>query len=331
MSLKYIANKLEISTATVSNVLNGKGRVSKVMENRILELVRMEKLNIRRRRKNRNAATKRYIALAEAESQFFLDNVVLLEHLLTGIRSVLEPQGYSLLIPSTAVTPGNIRNVTRDADALLLVGFDPESELYESAAPVPVVWLFRAHCDSADIIHDDHKEIGRLAAQYLFDHGHRVVGFIDDPKVESLTEKGLFLAHYMNCLGGKAITVVGDVFRENREEDEGLNDARLRVLLGKLLAKRNNVTALFVPGNRLYAEVSLALWKMGRRNESAIDVFPCISVPQMVGCGRGYIDINLEEIGRRAAQCVFWRFDHPNGEPMRIVVRPKLVPDMVTT
>ena len=329
MSLKYIAAKLGISTATVSNVLNGKGRVSKDIENSILEIVRLEKICIKRRRKSRNAKIKRYIALAATGKRVFLDNVVLHERLLSGITSVLEPQGFSLLLPSASVTPGNIRDITRDADALLLLGFDDESEQYASAVPVPVIWLFRAHCETADIIHEDHKEIAMLAAQYLVDRRHSVVGFIGDPRVESLMEKGLFFAHYMKSLGGRAITATGEVFRESQAEDEGLDADVLRGLLGRLLSKRNNVTALFVPGNPLYAAVSLALWKMGRRDENALEVFPCINSPPVVGGVRGYIDINLEEIGRRAAQCVFWRFDYPIGEPMRIVVRPKLVPDLV--
>lgn len=328
MSLKYIAGRLGVSTATVSNVLNGKGRVSQDVERKIRSLIRSEKLDIKRRRKKRTVETKRYIALAMAENQFFWDNRILHEQLLIGIKSVLEPQGYSLLFPFAAITPQNIRDLTRDVDALLLVGFDSEPEQYSAAVSCPLAWLFRTHCDSADCIHDDHDEIGRLAAQFLFTRGHCTVGFIDDPRVESLTKKGFFFMHYMSRLGGKVVTVTGNVFNDTKKEDNALNENKLRALLGKLLSKRNNVTALFIPGNRLYANVSLILWEMGRRNENAVEVFPCISVPPLIGGIHGYIDINLEEIGRRATQCIFWRLDNPNDKPIRIVVRPKLVPGL---
>lgn len=327
MSLRYIADKLGVSTATVSNVLTGKGCVSKEIVERVYALMRAENITIKRRKKKRNPKIRRYMAFGITEYVFFLEDGAFHSRLLNGIKAVLEPRNYSLLLPSK-ITPENIRKETRDADALMLVGADRETGLFTEAVPIPVSWLFRAQCLTGDIIRDDHQEIGLMAANYLFDKGHRVVGYVEDRRVDSMREKGVFFAHYMSELGGRAIIVTGEGLFAPGDDGDALNQGAIRGLLRTLLTDGSGVTALFVTGNRLLVAVLAVLKEIGVSPGSDLEVLPCVGITPAVESMNGYsafIDISLEAIGRRAAECALWRLDNPDERPIRISVCPSLV------
>lgn len=328
MNLKYIADKAGVSASTVSNVLNGKGRVSKSVADKIRNLVNAENFVVKHRKRRSMSAAKRYIALGVTEELFFLKSGAFHSQLLKGIKAVLDRHGYSLLLPST-ITIDNIRNETQDADGLLLIGFDDDPESFVAKAQIPVVWLFRTKCDLADIVLDDSREVGRLAAKYLFNKGHRIVGYIDERHVENMVEKGLFFSHFMNGLGGTTITVTGDGLFDSGDEESGICDFKLRALLDKLLGGRKRPTALFINGNRLFAAVSSILCKMNIHPVNDIEIFPCINGASDTGevSRRAFIDINLEDIGKRAAECLLWRLKNKNDLPIRISVRPSLIGD----
>lgn len=327
MSLKYIANKIGVSTATVSNVINRKGFVSQDIIDRVSALIEAESIVIKRRKKKRNPAIRRYMAFGVTEYMFFLEDGAFHSRLLTGIKAGLESRNYSLLLPSK-ITPENIRKETRDAEVLLLVGADRETEQFTAAASIPVSWLFRTRNTTGDTIFDNHREIGLMAAKYLFGKGHRIVGYIDDRRVDSMREKGLFFAHFMQELGGKAVIATGDGLFKPGDDGDNLNHDRLRGLLRTLLSDGSGVTALFIVGARLLAAVSAILQGKNTTPERNLEILPCVGIAPVVEGACGYsalIDINFEAIGKRAAECALWRLDNPDEPPLRVSVCPSLV------
>lgn len=327
MSLKYIAGKAGVSITTVSNVLNRKGHVSLKVAQKVRDIIQTDGITVKHRRRKRIFPARRYIAIADGEGLSLSANTAFHPQLLRGMQSILKTRGYSLLMPSTA-TPENVQKEIIGADALVLAGADCNPELFVGEVSVPVIWLFHSTGSVYDAVVGDDREIGRLAAEYLYSKGHRNVGYVGDLAVSSFVEYGLFFCHFMGRLGGKVVTATESGWFAPRSGDIEPDMVRLRGMIGILLTEKEKITAIFLPDNRVFAPVSAALKGIGVCPGDGLEILSCVNAASeirgMPGCSAA-IDINLEDMGKRVAECVFWRLDNQEETPIRISVCPRLV------
>lgn len=327
MSLKYIADKAGVSTTTVSNVVNRRGHVSPQVAEKVRGVIQDEDITLTHRKRKRSARTRRHVALVSVGEILLPATGVFHCKLFKGMRSVLRTRGYSLLMPSGTM-PDEVYAAIQRADALILAGSGVDVEMFADTVPFPALWLLQEGPAAHDAVIDNSREAGRLAAEYLFGKGHRLVGCIEDESVAFPDEKGMFFSRFMEYFGGKVIVASWKeaclpLAWSDESDLEGL-----RGVVAMLLAGTERITALFLPCNRLFAPVSALLKEMAVHPGDDIEILSCIATASEIWAMRGCsaaINVNLEDIGKRAAECVFWRLDNPNEAPIRISVCPRLV------
>ncbi len=105
---------------------------------------------------------------------------------LQAFQEELNSQGYTLLVSSTAYDPDVERDqirslVSRGADALLLIGYDRDPDIYrflkQRNVPALVAWAFSKQHDLPSIGFDNRNSMHALTRKVL-DQGHRDVAII---------------------------------------------------------------------------------------------------------------------------------------------------------
>lgn len=326
MSIKRIAELAGVSIATVSNVLNGTGRVSEETAKKVREIAENSGLSLRGKRRNFSAEVKR-IAFASADDLMSSQDSFFKMRLLDGIQSFLDGRGYSVL-HSSQVNPDNILRQTRDAAAVILIGFSVDPELFASATQKPIIWALRNHLGAVDVVQEDNQLVAKLAAEYLLERGHTHIGYIDDECIDTVVERGCHLLNFVQDAGAKLSMVRGRGVFGRDEDGDGVDLAQTEHLLNKLVGRKNPPTGLFVPGDLLTMRVYSLLRKRGVEPGRDVEIVSCNSVsPYNIGLSPrpAVIDIELETVGRRAAETALWRLDNPGEPPIRLLVRPRLI------
>ena len=179
--LQDVADAAGVSTATVSRCLNEPEKVVEATRQRVMQAV-----NALGYAPNFNARS-----LAAGRSQTIgaviptMENAIFAEGV-QAFQEKLQGAGYTLLIASSSydadVEADQIRTlVARGADALLLIGFDRDSSVYEfletREVPVLVAWNHRPDAEQISIGFDN-----RAAMKALVEHavalGHKRIGMI---------------------------------------------------------------------------------------------------------------------------------------------------------
>lgn len=217
----------------------------------------------------------------------------------------------------------HFRHRVSDAVGVVAVGFPDNPEQWTEAVDIPVIWTLRSTSRNSDVVQEDNREIARLASEYFLDNGHRHVGFVSDSHVESVCERGWFLEKFMHDGGGKAVVKTGEnIFYQK------LDRKQTRRLLEDIMASKPKPTALFVPGDRLCVAVYSILQDMGIRPQEDLTVLSCNNDGPFLYTmfpRPATIGMNVDVIGRRAAEIVLWRIANPEDQPVRILIRPELI------
>ncbi len=176
--MKDIANALGVSTATVSNVLSGKGRVSKPVAEKVLaEAMRKGYLPGgpgRALRTGRSGVLG--LVLPDLAHPLF-------PRMAQALQDAAEAAGYGILIADSrgdsAAQAEAIRRLRlRGADGLILV---PRRGTEIGATPGPVVVIDRPAAP-ANTVSADHKGGGALIARHLLVQGHHRLIFAGESR-----------------------------------------------------------------------------------------------------------------------------------------------------
>lgn len=316
--LSEVAKLAGVSIATVSNVINNKGRTSQETVNRIHQILRsLESQNASSSLVKRGA-----IAFASVDPMVNVNLSSLHMQLIQGMQPVLEKHGYTLVFANCS-TPDEFRHRVSDAVGVVAVGFPDNPEHWTEAVDIPVIWALRSTSRNSDVVQEDNREIARLASEYFLGNGHRHVGFLSDSHVESVCERGWFLDKFMNDAGGKAVIKTGEnIFYQK------LDRKQTRRLLEDIMSSKPKPTALFVPGDRLCVAVYSILQDMGIRPQEDLTVLSCNNDGPFLYTmfpRPATIGMNVDVIGRRSAEMVLWRLANPDDQPVRILIRPDLI------
>lgn len=179
--LDDVARVAGVSTATVSRCLNTPDRVAKATLDKVMQTV--EELGYTPHFGARVMAAKRSSTIGAIIPT--MENAIFARGL-QAFQEELHNRGYTLLVSSSAYQPEiekeQIRTlVARGADALLLIGYDREPDIYEYLekrnVPFLVAWAYSEDHKLPSIGFDNRNSMRRLA-QKVIDLGHQRIGMI---------------------------------------------------------------------------------------------------------------------------------------------------------
>lgn len=245
VSIKDVALRANVSTATVSHVINGTRYVSN--ETRQKVHLAMDELNFRINSVARSLRSRRsYIIaflaplLASETSNFYFMSVA------AGVQSVLKQRGYHLILSDSSdnVDVENKEIGMFDSqmiDGLIVAPASRDCDYECLFGDYPVVYIDRVpnRCERDSVLIDN-KTVTKEATQRILDKGHQRIAFLSGPLSvtttieryegfsETLMNAGLELDESLICFG--------EVSFENGYSK-----------MGELLEK--NPTAIFVTDN----------------------------------------------------------------------------------
>lgn len=323
LTLSEIAKRAGVSIATVSNVLNNKGRMSQETSERIFRIVQELEVGGGADAQPQQGC----IALVLADPSDMLNHVSFHLHLIQGMQAVLEKHGFFIKISSCSEADDFVRE-TRGARGAVLVGRPGEDEQTYEESGIPLVWALGAAGLQADAVQEDSREIARLAADYLLGLGHESIGCLVDRDMENQVLRSWHLARFLEKRGAALTIGAGESMLFSRKDPMAIDTEQVARLLDEILAAKPRPTALFIPGDRLCVAVYAALGDRGLRPPDGPAILSCDNdIPHLASMSPrpATISLNVDVVGRVAAETIVWRLEHPDEPPLRKLVRPSLV------
>lgn len=224
-----------------------------------------------------------------------------------------------------AVRCGNV-------DGILGYGEFPEGADTAGIRKIPAVWMMsRQNAGTADAWGDrvkpDHQAIGRLAANYLLERGHRHVAYFNPaPLAGVYEERGL--AFQATCRG-RAESIVLLSAHNNHELPElaGMERAAEQ-FVEQWLGTSPRPTGVFVPVDRVTLRVYRHLLQHGVQPGADVEIVSCDKEEELLSLmhpAPQSIDLNRRAIARLAVERLLWRMRHGASAPaITIAVAPML-------
>ena len=325
-TLRDVAKLIGCSVATVSNAINGRGRMSEQTREEILR--RCEELNFVPNSKGRSLRLQRTDAVGVIYAPSFAELFanVFYARIMEGLAETFGEAGIDLMLGNRIQASG-IPTIVREGkvDALMVLSGSFGPETYESLRNCPVpVCLVDDHVDSivADSLTSDGFGGGRLVAQHLIEQGHRKVAMIayDTPLfnieqrikgfVEGLREAGI------DSPESELVIRVAD-------NDEAT------ALLRENLKQKDPLTAVFAVNDTLAFDLVSSLSEAGISIPDDLSVIGFDDDPIASRCNPPLttIDMAKREYGVICAKLVLERLPNPKKtpvhqvQPIRLVIR----------
>jgi LacI family transcriptional regulator/LacI family repressor for deo operon, udp, cdd, tsx, nupC, and nupG len=194
-TIKDVAERAGVSSATVSNVINDKGKVSESTRKTVLQAV--EELNYRpnasaQRRLQKGARKSIGLVVKEIHNPYFADVTV-------GVQEKAEENGYEIMLSSSEGRRKTERGIVemfveKDVDGIIINPLlDREadlSHLFElKRRNIPFVLLEEVHGLKASLVDIDNVEAAQELTTYLIDRGHENIIHFAGPEYSMHSEE----------------------------------------------------------------------------------------------------------------------------------------------
>ncbi|MEO1717110.1 MAG: LacI family DNA-binding transcriptional regulator [Planctomycetota bacterium] len=337
MSITEVARLSGFSHATVSRVLNNRAGVSEAAEHavrRAIEELGYRPSERRRGRKPKPAAglANRTIALLMMRTDAMLVRAPVTAAVLHGVEKALADADINLVVGQVQ-DDGRLPPSVEDAkvDGLLLHGFLPTRKITEKLARIPSVWLLSPREPVGYFgsrVSPDNESIGRLAAEYLIEQGHKRIAYLYcEPGHQGFSLRKAAFEHVARRAGVECVTL-----DEGPMQDEDSRHAtvdRFAPIVDKLLAMMPRPTGVFVPRDRATVLVHKLLIQRGVDLSSDLQLVSCDNDPVLSGLSPlpATIDINTDLIGREAVSLLTRQIERQDDAPLRhvVLVEPRLI------
>ena len=321
-TMKDIARLAQVSTSTVSHVINGSRFVSDEIREKVMRIV--AELNytpsaVARSLKVRETKTIGLLVTA-TNNPFFAE-------VMAGVEQYCQQHQYNLIIATTGGDAKRLQQnlqtlMHKQVDGLLLMcgdsRFQADIELAISLPLVVMDWWFTEL--NADKILENSALGGYLATKALIDAGHRKIGIITGNLKKSVAQNRL--QGYKNALSEAKIALNPHWIVESHFDFEG-------GVLGiqSLLTQSSCPTAVFCCSDTIAVGAYQAIQQQGLR------------IPQDLSI-MGYDDIELasylspplsticqpkSELGKLAVETLLQRIKNPNENYRTLVLEPTCV------
>lgn len=322
--VKDIAREADVSTATVSRVLNNKTNVSPELRARVLAAVRQlgyEPNVLARSLRVRQTLTIGTL-VSDITNPFFAEVV-------RGIEDSAHQQGFSLILCNSEEDPEKERNYLRllrskrvDGIIFSVSGPDHRDVLRTIESGIPVVFADRRHdAVSADAVLTRNAEGARQAVLHLAWHGYRRIAIIAGPT--ALTTGAERLAGYR-----QAIEEAGLPFHEEliKVSDFSLEGGRRAA--SELLQLDSPPDAIFASNNLMTTGALQVLNEQGIRIPQQVGVIGFDDMPwaALLTPPLTVVAQPAYELGVAAANLLFQRLGSGSqGEAVELRLETKLI------
>ena len=278
-TIKDVAKAADVSTATVSAVINDSAYVSPELRSRILRAVRDLNYVPSLVARNLRSGRSQLIALAVADlANPFYSRIV------CAAEAAVAAWGFSLVLFNSDEKPDTEKRIlariqTLGCDGAVLVPVGAAS-LYQNRdfhGRIPMVLLGRTiEDDSLDSITIDNHSAGRQATNYLLDLGHRRIGSITGP-MQLSTGSGR-LQGMIEAMAARGLTPLAGHIRSGEfREDTAYSVAR------DLIGQPDRPTALYVANGVMAIGVMRAIADLGLRCPEDISIASTDTIAGMGG------------------------------------------------
>lgn len=321
-----IAIRADVSSATVSKVLNKKGSISIDTQKKIIKIAK--ELQYTPNPAARSLKTKQtnqiMLSIPSVRDLFFLDMIQI-------IQSICRKQGYSLLINSTEDGVDEeikmLANLGNNfIDGLIMVSLDYTKRHFEMIKKInrPVVLcsigcrVFDEYEMQADFVGVDSKKGIFLATKHLIEQGHTEIGFVGlDVKSQTGNER------YFGFIAAmKEYNIeIEEEFIKTGGADEVFG---YRVGLEYCKLKKRP-TAICVSADQIVIGMYKAFEKEGINvpDDIAIIGMDDIYIADLIKPKLSSVNLSQKEIGKTAVELLLQRLGGEKGSYKSIIYQPK--------
>ncbi len=319
ITLKEIAKECGVSTATVSNILNGKKKVSEETRERVMSVVKARgyKLNYvaqgLRRQKTQTIGV-----IAEDIAQFTTPEII------EGIMETCEERGYRTIVQNlrlysrwqdlwfdnermyhSVMDPAVQEMASIRVDGIVYVaGHARKISKFPSDYDIPSVlaYAYSQEKDVPSVVIDD-EEGARKAVEYLIGKGHTRIGVMAGEQ-ENIHTKLRILGYQ------KALFEAGILYDPELVVYAGWNKDLSYHAASNLVDK--DVTAIFCMSDRIAGGVYKYLFEQGKEAAKDVSVigFDDEIISDYMTPGLSTMKIELVEIGKQAMNLLFDKMEN---------------------
>lgn len=321
-TMKDIARLAQVSTSTVSHVINGSRFVSDEIREKVMRIV--AELNytpsaVARSLKVRETKTIGLLVTA-TNNPFFAE-------VMAGVEQYCQQHQYNLIIATTGGDAKRLQQnlqtlMHKQVDGLLLMcgdsRFQADIELAISLPLVVMDWWFTEL--NADKILENSALGGYLATKALIDAGHRKIGIITGNLKKSVAQNRL--QGYKNALSEAKIALNPHWIVESHFDFEG-------GVLGiqSLLTQSSRPTAVFCCSDTIAVGAYQAIQQQGLRIPQDLSImgYDDIELARYLSPPLSTICQPKAELGKLAVEALLQRIKNPNENYRTLVLEPTCV------
>ena len=321
-TMKDIARLAQVSTSTVSHVINGSRFVSDEIREKVMRIV--AELNytpsaVARSLKVRETKTIGLLVTA-TNNPFFAE-------VMAGVEQYCQQHQYNLIIATTGGDGKRLQQnlqtlIHKQVDGVLLMcgdsRFQADMELEVSLPLVVMDWWFTEL--NADKILENSERGGYLATKSMVDAGHQKIGIITGNLIKSVAKNRL--QGYKKALSEANIVLNPDWIVESHFDFEG-------GIVGaqKLLALSDRPTAIFCCSDTIAFGAYQAIQNLGLRIPQDISImgYDDIELARYLFPSLSTISQPKAELGKLAVETLLQRIQEPNENYRTLVLEPACI------
>ena len=321
-TMKDIARLAQVSTSTVSHVINGSRFVSDEIREKVMRIV--AELNytpsaVARSLKVRETKTIGLLVTA-TNNPFFAE-------VMAGVEQYCQQHQYNLIIATTGGDAKRLQQnlqtlIHKQVDGVLLMCGDSRFQAdMELKVPLPLVvmdWWFTEL--NADKILENSERGGYLATKSMVDAGHQKIGIITGNLRKSVAKNRL--QGYKKALSEANIVLNPDWIVESHFDFEG-------GIVGaqKLLSLSDRPTAIFCCSDTIAIGAYQAIQNQGLRIPQDISImgYDDIELARYLFPSLSTISQPKAELGKLAVETLLQRIQEPNENYRTLVLEPTCI------
>jgi DNA-binding LacI/PurR family transcriptional regulator len=325
ITIRDIARLAGVSTATVSNVINGKGRVSKTTADRVSEIIRQVNFNVNASARTLRQRTSRIIGVLvplEGDGTFSFNPYYW--QFVDGVMQIADKYGYDVILRSVS-NDSNLNVIQeRNLDGIIAVGAYDDLPFTQRVISSGVPFVFvdsYIQNPETNLVNLDDRFGGYLATRHVLGLGHSKILFVSG----ALRPNGVDHERYLGYQ--RALAESGCDHRiEPIQTDVSLESGR--VLAHQLAYQMSGFTAIVTAADALAMGLVRGFKECGIAIPQQVSIVgfdniteSAFSIPSITT-----IHQDVQEKGRRAGQRLIELMDETEeSEPQYVRLTPKLV------
>lgn len=322
ITIKEIAKLADVSSATVSRVVNNTGYVSDAVREKVTRIV--EQYEYVPSESAKTLRTKKSKIIGVILPKIGTETT---SRIVNGINETLSAKGYQMVLASTDLDPANeikfiklLRN--RQVDGIILNATSINEPLIKEINNLDIPFTtIGQDIPGTSVITYNNYEVAKGLTEYLINKGHHKIGFIGveetDPAVGQDRKKG-----YLDAMKEHSLSVEDNwMHLGNFEMNTGEKSAEL--IMSRSLVKP---TAIFAVTDRL--AIGAMKWLRLRYKiprEVAIVGIGASEMGEIIEPALTTVDFKNEEAGKEAAHSILQQISGTQTNPIKMLLNYRLI------